>query len=118
MLWIPLLMLSIQAGPVETARPVQQVSPVAVQTQLASNRAELRHTPSVQAVVLSEVLTEETPLVQQASADDSGFWGHLGISSWISMGITAALLIYSIVYRVFFAHGYAGSGRRRNPSRV
>jgi hypothetical protein len=111
-------MLSIQTGPVETARPVQQGSPVAVQTQLVSNRTDVRSSPSAQAAVLTGVLTEETPGVQRASADDSGFWSHLGISSWISMGIAAALLIYGIVYRIFFAHGYAGSGRRRNPSRV
>jgi hypothetical protein len=56
--------------------------------------------------------------VQQASADDNAFWSHLGISSWISMGIAAALLIYGIVHRLFFPHSYTASGRRRNPSRV
>ena len=55
---------------------------------------------------------------QKASADDSGFWSHLGISSWISMGIAAALLIYGIVHRLFFPNSYTASGRRRNPSRV
>ena len=120
MLWIPVLMLALQVSPsVGAAATVQQVSPetrtvAAVQTMDKSSKVALL---STQAVAVAAVGNLEHPY-QQAAADDNGFWSRLGISSWISMGIAAALLIYGIVHRLFFPHSYTASGRRRNPSRV
>lgn len=118
MLWIPVLMLALQTAPNEGMRSVQQGSSALAQTQTASHTIVNRSAKATSAAAITVGVTGETPRYQQAAADDNAFWSHLGISSWISMGITAALLLYGIVYRIFFAHGYAGSGRRRHPSRV
>jgi hypothetical protein len=120
MLWIPVLMLALQVSPsLSAAATVQQVSTetrtsASVQAMDKSSKAAVLSTHAVAAMAVGNL---EHPY-QQASADDNAFWSHLGISSWISMGIAAALLIYGIVHRLFFPHSYTASGRRRNPSRV
>lgn len=120
MLWIPVLMLALQVSPsLSAAATVQQVSTetrtsASVQAMDKSSKAAVL---STHAVASMAVVNLEHPY-QQAAADDNGFWSRLGISSWISMGIAVALLIYGIVHRLFFPHSYTASGRRRNPSRV
>jgi hypothetical protein len=120
MQWIPLLMLALQVSPsVGAAATVQQVSTetrtiASFQTMSKCSKAAVLSTNKVTAMAAGNL---ELPY-QKAAADDNAFWSHLGISSWISMGIAAALLIYGIVHRLFFPHSYTASGRRRNPSRV
>ena len=113
-------MLALQVSPsVSAAATVQQVS---TETRTAASVQAMDK--SSKAVVLTANQVAVTALgnlehpYQQAAAEDNAFWSHLGISSWISMGIAAALLIYGIVHRLFFPHSYTASGRRRNPSRV
>ena len=113
-------MLALQVSPsVGAATTVQQVSTetrtaAAVQTMAKSSKAAVLSTNKVAGMAVGNL---EHPY-QKATADDNAFWSHLGVSSWISMGIAAALLIYGIVHRLLFPHSYTGSGRRRNPSRV
>lgn len=120
MLWFPILMLALQVSPsVSAATTVQQVSTetrtaASAQAMDKSSKAAVLTNYTVAALASGNL---EHPY-QQASVDDNAFWSHLGISSWISMGIAAALLVYGMLHRLFSPHSYTASGRRRNPSRV
>jgi len=120
MRWILYTVLAFYATPcVAVSGTAQQVS---IETRTLALIQPIEKTSEGSGLSASKVAGVALEMLkhpyQKAAADDNAFWSHLGISSWISMGIAAALLIYGIVHRLLFFNSYKASGRRRNPSRV